>query len=59
MTFDNPPGGGGGFNDVVLALDIGADNVNAIVNTVGAPEPAICIELATYCALGAGMNHTR
>jgi hypothetical protein len=40
--------GGGDFNDLIIAIDIGEENVDKLVKTIGAPEPGAFASLITF-----------
>lgn len=57
LAFEDIYGGGDeDFNDLIVALDIGAANVQNVIKTVGAPEPTTFVTLAAFVALGARLR---
>lgn len=59
LGFEDLVGGDYDYNDVVLALDIGAANVQSILNSVGAPEPGSMALLGSLLVIGYGAQRRR
>lgn len=60
LGFEDALGGGGlDMDDVVLALDMGVENVRHLINTVGAPEPGSIAALSAFLTLGAVSSRRR
>jgi hypothetical protein len=36
----------------LIAVDVGADNLNKMIKTVGAPEPSMLITMGTLVSIG-------
>jgi hypothetical protein len=53
LAFEDMLGGGDqDYNDLLIAVDVGADNLNKMIKTVGAPEPSMLITMGTLVSIG-------
>jgi hypothetical protein len=60
LAFEDLYGGGDqDYNDLIVAIDIGAENIEKIVKTIGAPEPGACVSLLTFLVVAAEYRRRR
>lgn len=60
LAFEDIYGGGDGdFNDLIVAIDIGEENVEKLVKTIGAPEPGAFVSLITFLGVAVEFRRRR